>query len=208
MGRHALARTRRRPRLAVVAGAISAVTLFVVGADGHPQGNNEAAGCCEAMAAAPAPSAPPVQLMAAQPPPPPPVPPELPQGVAKETGLQVDTILAARAVSATFPEILDIGGVRSDPLKWHPHGLAIDVMIPNARSEAGKALGDSVLAYVLENAERFGLVHAIWRQTIYKPDGSPRLMSNRGSDTANHYDHVHIATRGGGFPSEGQVYLR
>ncbi|MGV0618318.1 hypothetical protein ABQE58_25850 [Mycolicibacterium elephantis] len=160
------------------------------------------------MAAAPAPSAPPVQLMAAQPPPPPPVPPELPRGVAKETGLQVDTILAARAVSATFPEILDIGGVRSDPLKWHPHGLAIDVMIPNARSEAGKALGDSVLAYVLENAERFGLVHAIWRQTIYKPDGSQRLMSNRGSDTANHYDHVHIATRGGGFPSEGQVYLR
>ncbi|OBA68420.1 hypothetical protein A5633_25750 [Mycolicibacterium elephantis] len=122
--------------------------------------------------------------------------------------MQVDTILAARAVSATFPEILDIGGVRSDPLKWHPHGLAIDVMIPNARSEAGKALGDSVLAYVLENAERFGLVHAIWRQTIYKPDGSQRLMSNRGSDTANHYDHVHIATRGGGFPSEGQVYLR
>ncbi|MGV0794350.1 hypothetical protein [Mycolicibacterium sp. XJ1819] len=207
MGRHALAKTRRRPRLAVVGGAISAVALFVVGGDGHPQ-VSDAAECCEATAAAPAPSAPPVQLMAAQPPPPPPVPPELPQGVAKETGLQVSTILAARAVSATFPEILDIGGVRSDPLKWHPHGLAIDVMIPNARSEEGKALGDSVLAYVLENAERFGLVHAIWRQTIYKPDGSQRLMSNRGSDTANHYDHVHIATKGGGFPSEGQVYLR
>ncbi|KUH99828.1 hypothetical protein AU188_18180 [Mycobacterium sp. IS-3022] len=122
--------------------------------------------------------------------------------------MQVKTILAARAVSARFPEILDIGGVRSDPLKWHPHGMAIDVMIPNARSAAGKALGDSVLAYVLQNAERFDLNHVIWRQTIYKPNGSKRTMADRGGDTANHYDHVHIATDGGGFPDEGQVYLR
>ncbi|MDQ2637130.1 MAG: hypothetical protein M3Y83_09660, partial [Actinomycetota bacterium] len=82
------------------------------------------------------------------------------------------------------------------------------VMIPNARSAEGKALGDTVLAYVMENAERFGVVHAIWRQSIYKPDGSVRTMANRGSDTANHYDHVHIATEGGGFPHEGQTYLR
>lgn len=136
------------------------------------------------------------------------VPAVLPHGVAQENGLQVDTIRTARAVSEAFPEILDIGGVRSDPLKWHPHGLAIDVMIPNARSAEGKALGDSVLAYVLANAERFGVVHAIWRQTTYKPDGSQRTMANRGSDTANHYDHVHIATEGGGFPAEGQTFLR
>jgi hypothetical protein len=132
----------------------------------------------------------------------------LSHGVAPENGLQVDTILAARAVSAEFPEILDIGGVRSDPLRWHPHGLAIDVMIPDARSTAGKEIGDEVLAYVMANAERFGLEHAIWRQTIYRPDGSKKAMSDRGSDTANHYDHVHVATAGGGYPREGQVYLR
>ncbi|BBZ20850.1 hypothetical protein MGAD_51850 [Mycolicibacterium gadium] len=136
------------------------------------------------------------------------VSPTLPPSVARETGLQVKTILAARSVSAEFPEILDIGGVRSDPLKWHPHGLAIDVMIPNARSAAGKALGDSVLAYVLNNAERFGVNHAIWRQTIYRPNGSKRAMSDAGSDTANHFDHVHIATDGGGYPRDGQTYLR
>ncbi|WP_448411148.1 hypothetical protein [Mycolicibacterium sp. XJ647] len=190
--------------MAVVAGLVSAGTLFVVGADGPPR-------TVEAAVSAPTPSpAPPMELMAAEPPPPPApsVPAPLPHGVAPENGLQVDTILTARAVSATFPEILDIGGVRSDPLKWHPHGLAIDVMIPNPRSAQGIALGDRVTAYVLENAERFGLVHAIWRQTIYKPDGSKRTMTNRGSDTANHYDHVHIATRGGGFPSQGQTYLR
>ena len=144
----------------------------------------------------------------AVPPPRPVPPPTLPIGVAQEQGLQVDTILAARAVSAAFPEILNIGGVRPDSLKWHPHGMAIDVMIPNARTPAGKALGDSVLAYVMANAKRFDLNHVIWRQTIYKPDGSQRAMSDRGGDTANHYDHVHIATDGGGYPRDGQTYLR
>ncbi|SEH47976.1 hypothetical protein SAMN04489835_0292 [Mycolicibacterium rutilum] len=207
MGRHSLTTTRRWPRLTLVAGVVSAATLFVVGADSYPH-ITEAAPCCDVAPAPPPAPQPPVQLMAAQPPPPPPPPPPLPHGVAEEDGLQVDTIRVARAVSAEFPEILDIGGVRQDALKWHPHGLAIDVMIPNARSEEGKALGDRVLDYVLANAERFGLNHAIWRQTIYRPGGSKRTMANRGSDTANHYDHVHIATAGGGYPQEGQIYLR
>lgn len=205
MGRHSLAKSRQSARLAVVAGLVSAASLFVVGADGAPHVDDAAE--TAAVAPPPIPAAVPMQLMAAEPAPPS-IPAPLPQGVAKETGLQVDTIRTARAVSEAFPEILDIGGVRSDPLKWHPHGLAIDVMIPHARSAEGKALGDSVLAYVMENAERFGVVHAIWRQSIYKPDGSVRTMANRGSDTANHYDHVHIATEGGGFPHEGQTYLR
>ena len=204
MGRHSLAKMRRSSRLAVVAGAISAAALFGVGADSYPHVVD--ASCCGA-AAAPQPPSPAVNLMASRPPAPI-VPPTLPQGKAPENGLQVDTILVARAVSATFPEILTIGGVRSDSLKWHPHGLAIDVMIPDSRSAAGKELGDKVLAYALANAERFGLEHAIWRQTIYRPNGSKSVMSDRGSDTANHYDHVHIATAGGGFPREGQVYLR
>lgn len=205
MGRHSLAKMRRWPRLALVAGVVSAAALFMVGADSYPN-VSEAVACCD-VASAPQPAPPAVNLMAAQPPAPS-VPPTLQHGVAPENGLQVDTVLAARAVSAQFPEILTIGGVRSDSLKWHPHGLAIDVMIPDARSAAGKELGDRVLAYVMANAERFGLEHAIWRQTIYRPNGSNNLMSDRGSDTANHYDHVHVATKGGGYPQEGQVYLR
>ncbi|WP_207544926.1 hypothetical protein [Mycobacterium lehmannii] len=204
MGRHSLAKMRRSSRLAVVAGVVSAVALFGVGADSYPQVRDAEV---RDVTAAPQPPSPAVNLMAARPPVPIP-PPTLPQGKAPENGLQVDTILVARAVSATFPEILTIGGVRSDSLKWHPHGLAIDVMIPDARSAAGIELGDKVLAYVMANAERFGLEHAIWRQTIYRPNGSKNVMSDRGSDTANHYDHVHIATAGGGYPQEGQVYLR
>ncbi|MET4429327.1 hypothetical protein [Mycolicibacterium sp. 624] len=132
----------------------------------------------------------------------------LPPGVAPEKGLQVETILAARAVSGMFPEILNIGGVRQDSMRWHPNGLAIDVMIPNYRSAEGKALGDRIVAFVLENAERFGLNHALWRQTSYGPGRAPRQMSSRGSDTQNHFDHVHIATNGGGYPTGTETYLR
>jgi hypothetical protein len=131
----------------------------------------------------------------------------LPRGLANERGLQRETILAARAISAAFPELREIGGWRPDSLKWHPNGLAIDVMIPNPSSAQGKALGDRVLAFVMAHANRFGLDHAIWRQTQYTPGAAPRLMGNRGSFTQNHFDHVHIATSGGGYPSGGETYV-
>lgn len=132
----------------------------------------------------------------------------LPASIAPETGLQVKTIFAARAISATFPEILQIGGVRGDSLRWHPDGLAIDVMIPDYGSAEGRATGDRVVAFVLENAERFDLHHVLWRQTSYARDRAPRPMADRGSDTQNHYDHVHIATNGGGYPTGNEIYLR
>ncbi len=131
---------------------------------------------------------------------------ELGPGVASEKGLQRDTILAARAVSAAFPEIRTIGGVRPDSLKWHPNGQAIDVMIPDPTSAHGKALGDAIMRFAMAHRQQFNINHVIWQQTIYNPDGSSSLMENRGSPTQNHMDHVHIATNGGGFPHGGESY--
>lgn len=131
----------------------------------------------------------------------------LPAGVASERGLQVETILAARAISAMFPEIHNIGGVRPDPLRWHPNGLALDVMIPDYRSPAGIALGDRIAEYALANADRFKINHVIWRQVIYQPGRAPRTMPNQGSDDANHYTHVHVATNGGGYPTGREIYF-
>ncbi len=128
-------------------------------------------------------------------------------GVAPENGLQVKTIWAARAVSAMFPEIRDIGGVRPDAMRWHPNGLAIDVMIPDWNSPAGRQLGDQIVAFALANAERFDIEHVIWRQVYYPRTGAPHVMSNMGSDNANHYTHVHIATKGGGYPTGGETYF-
>ncbi len=125
----------------------------------------------------------------------------LPVGVAPEAGLQVRTILAARSISAVFPEIRSIGGVRPDALRWHPNGLALDVMIPNPSSAEGIALGDQIVSYVLKNAKRFAIQDAIWRGIYFTPSGA------RGSG-AGHFDHIHITTLGGGYPTGSEVYFR
>lgn len=108
----------------------------------------------------------------------------LPHGVGSEQGLQINTIQTKRAVSAMFPGVTEIGGYREDALKWHPDGLAIDVMIDNWDTPEGKAYGDQIYAYVAANADALGvdLGATLWQ----KPD---------------HYNHLHIATTGGGYPS-------
>ena len=130
----------------------------------------------------------------------------LPAGVAPENGLQVKTIWAARAISLLFPQITTIGGYRQDALRWHPNGLAIDVMIPNHDSPQGIELGDQIAGYALANAKRWGIDHVIWRQKIYPGIGRPSWTANLGNETANHYDHVHIATDGGGYPTGHEIY--
>jgi hypothetical protein len=120
--------------------------------------------------------------------------------VAPEQGLQVRTILTARSITAKFPQIHAMGGVRPDPLPWHPMGLAVDVMIPDPGSADGIALGNAVVAYVLQNAKRFGIQDAIWRGVYYTPGGAQ-------PSRLGHYDHVHVTTTGGGYPKGGETYL-
>lgn len=131
----------------------------------------------------------------------------LPAGVTPEGGLQVKTIWAARAISMMFPEIKTIGGYRQDPLKWHPNGLAIDVMIPNHNSEEGIELGNQIAGFALANAKRWGVLHVIWRQGFYPGIGAPSWTADYGSETLNHFDHVHIATDGGGYPTGKESYF-
>ena len=220
VGRHRLA-TKRRPRWAAPAAAVAlpALALLCSGADSihtphsAPAEPLTATPCCASVVALSSPTA---QYRS--------VPADdglrlaasrsmhrtldaaLPTTVGSETGMQVKTILVARAVSAIFPEIQRIGGVRPDALRWHPDGLAVDVMIPDYNSPAGIALGDAIVAFALSNAERLGVAHVIWRQTMYPTHGAPHGMTDLGSDNANHYNHVHIATLGGGYPA-GPVYL-
>lgn len=141
------------------------------------------------------------QLVAAR------LPRALPPGLCPEKGLQVHTILAERVISAHFPEIHEMGGVRPDALPYHPKGLAIDVIIPEWTTPAGKALGDRIAAFAFDNAARFGLVNVIWQRT-YRPVGGPaHVMADLGSPDANHYTHVHITTDGGGYPTGSESYF-
>ncbi|ORW58521.1 glycoside hydrolase [Mycobacterium parmense] len=130
----------------------------------------------------------------------------LPPGVASEDRLQVKTIWAARAISVLFPQITTIYGYRQDPLPWHPNGLAIDVMIPDHASPEGIELGNQIAGYALANAKRWDINHVIWRQKIYPGVGAGSWTADYGNETLNHYDHVHIATNGGGYPTGHEVY--
>jgi len=228
VGRHSLARERRKPPVALAAVIAPAAMFFALGADVHPFGVEpeakpaapkvapaaaNVAPCCLEIVAAP-PTAPSVALSEAQPDANPVsaqlvsasryrvVDRALPAGVAPEKGLQVRTILTARSISAVFPEIHEIGGMRPDALRWHPDGLALDVMIPNASGSDGIALGNQIVSFVMKNAARFGIQDAIWRGVYYTPEGG----AQRGG--YGHYDHVHVTTTGGGYPTGGETYYR
>lgn len=228
VGRHSIAKKRRNPSVYLVSALAPAAVFLAASADTSPfpvvvepepvaapppaPVDQPAVPCCVEIVAAPSltppqtlltddgtPDAAPASLVSASrwrv------VSRTLPAGVAPETGLQVRTILTARSISAVFPEISNIGGVRPDALRWHPNGLALDVMIPNPSSDAGIALGNQIVAYVLNNAKRFGIQDAIWRGVYYTPGGAR-------AGGYGHYDHVHITTTGGGYPDGDELYFR
>ncbi len=116
-----------------------------------------------------------------------------------EKGLKPNAIKVHRAVRATFPQITSIGGVRRDPLPDHPSGRALDLMIPNYKSASGKALGQKVALWAKTNAPSLGIKYVIWNQHIWniKRDKEGwRYMADRGGDSANHKNHVHITVFG------------
>lgn len=118
---------------------------------------------------------------------------------AVEKGLKPNAIKVHRAVRATFPQITSIGGVRKDPLPDHPSGRALDLMIPNYKSASGKALGQKVALWAKANAKELGINYVIWNQHIWNIERDKegwRYMANRGSDSANHKNHVHITVFG------------
>ncbi|MGZ5396179.1 MAG: glycoside hydrolase [Mycobacterium sp.] len=212
MARNSLANGRGRWMAVVVSLVVSGAMLYAQNAD-TPRSAQPAAVAPSSPESAP-PAAPRVpipaeaELLAASAPAAArELPFELPKGVAPENGLQVRTIWAARAISVMFLEIKTIGGYRQDPLKWHPNGLAIDVMIPNFHTPEGIELGNQIAGFALANAKRWGVLHVIWRQGFYPGIGAPSWTADYGNETANHYDHVHIATDGGGYPTGQETYF-
>ena len=68
----------------------------------------------------------------------------------------------------------------------------------------GKALGDEIRDYILDNKEEFGLEYIMWRQKEYYPSGEIRDTPDRGGHTANHYDHLHVRTVASAPPAPGE----
>ena len=53
--------------------------------------------------------------------------------------------------------------------------------------------GDAIAAYLQQNAGRLNIKYLIWKQRYWQPGSDWRMMSDRGSATQNHYDHVHVS---------------
>lgn len=118
-----------------------------------------------------------------------------------EAHLTFDSVVIGRYVSVAWPEIRRVGGYRPyDPYPDHPSGRAVDIMMPNAGKGSDVELGTKIAKYFQDHAKDFGIEYLIWRQRMWIAGTDSRdwvSMSDRGSPTANHMDHVHITVKDG-----------
>ena len=115
-----------------------------------------------------------------------------PGGSSVESGLTPDAIRVHRALCHRYPQFTSFLGRRSSG-GYHGSGRALDCMISD--SSAGWAAAKWVRA----NAKKLGVSEVIYRQQIWTVQRSSdgwRSMSDRGSPTANHMDHVHVSVYG------------
>jgi hypothetical protein len=111
-----------------------------------------------------------------------------PDGSGTESGLTPSAVRMFRAVCNAFPELSTYGGY--DAHGEHSSGRAVDFMTSDP------ALGQAVADWARAHASELDLFDVLWSQQIWTPVRSSegwRSMPDRGSATANHFDHVHIS---------------
>jgi hypothetical protein len=98
-----------------------------------------------------------------------------------------------------FGPFLTIGCYRPENSGEHPLGRACDFMLSSGGiiPTAPKIQkGYDIAAWAQANASRLGIMYIIYRQRIWDvrmPSAGWVPMADRGSITANHYDHVHVS---------------
>jgi hypothetical protein len=108
-------------------------------------------------------------------------------GSGPEAGLTPDAVEVYRAVCGAFSGVSAYGGYA--PRGEHYDGRAIDIMVSGS-------YGQQIADWLLANASSLQIRDIIYAQRIWTPDRAAegwRYMEDRGSTTANHYDHVHVA---------------
>ena len=68
----------------------------------------------------------------------------------------------------------------------HPLGLALDYVSSGSQ-------GDAIASYVQANYQRLSVKYIIWEQRVWYPGKQWAHMADRGSISANHFDHVHVS---------------
>jgi hypothetical protein len=103
------------------------------------------------------------------------------------------------AIDRRFGPFPAIGCYRPGSDGEHPLGRACDFMLSSGGvMPAGSSIqkGYDIAAWAQANASRLGIMYIIYRQRIWDVRMAPSgwvPMENRGSITANHYDHVHVS---------------
>ncbi|BBG04355.1 MULTISPECIES: hypothetical protein [Pseudonocardia] len=106
---------------------------------------------------------------------------------------------AAEFLSCAYGQPDLIGVAQRSSASDHPTGHALDLMV---RGETGDRIAECALA----NSDELGVKYVIWEQQMNHGSGWTE-MSDRGGDTANHVDHVHISfekSPGSGDPDLGK----
>ncbi|MGH3320877.1 MAG: coiled-coil domain-containing protein [Streptosporangiaceae bacterium] len=103
-----------------------------------------------------------------------------------------------RLVVRKFGAPYGVGCYRDGSSGEHPEGRACDFMLSSAGAmpdSAGVRRGYAIADWAVANAERLGIMYIIYRQRIWdiRSGNGWQPMEDRGSITANHYDHVHIS---------------
>ena len=102
-------------------------------------------------------------------------------------------------IDRRFGPFTSIGCYRPEASGEHPLGRACDFMLSTGGvmpSGPNIARGYDITAWAQANASRLGIMYIIYRQKIWdiRMGSSGWVpMEDRGSITANHYDHVHIS---------------
>jgi len=103
------------------------------------------------------------------------------------------------AIDQRFGPFIAIGCYRPGTSGEHPLGRACDFMLSSGgvMPAASKVqLGYQIASWAQANASRLGIMYIIYRQKIWDIRMAPAgwvPMADRGSITANHFDHVHIS---------------
>jgi len=102
-------------------------------------------------------------------------------------------------VDRRFGPFSTIGCYRPGSDGEHPLGRACDFMLSSGGvmpTASAIQKGYDIAAWAQANASRLGIMYIIYRQRIWDVRMASSgwvPMENRGSITANHYDHVHIS---------------
>jgi uncharacterized protein YraI len=95
-----------------------------------------------------------------------------------------------RAVCAAFGDtVTSFGGYRPGDDGDHGTGRAVDISVTGEP-------GWDIARYVQAHARDLGVTYVIYQQQIWlvgDPTDQWKTMEDRGSKTANHFDHVHVS---------------